>query len=182
MDPIYIRKVKDPYGWMGNMSPYTVEYNNLKFRTAEALFQWFRFLEDEFAYEYNPELSEKRCAVRDAIFEAKSPMGAKMAAKSAADLMLYYPRCWIDKNTMLKVLDLKFSQHPDLKQKLIDTGDAMIYEDCSKRPNESGLFWGVEILSDGTHRGENTLGSLLMELRQKYGGMVHPRTDGPTPG
>lgn len=179
--PIYIRKTKDPYGWMGNMSPYPVEYQHIKFRTAEALFQWFRFSEDDFAYEYNPILSNKRRVVRQAIIEAKSPMGAKMAAKSAVDLMVYDPRSWSDKMTMLSVLDLKFSQHPDLKQKLIDTGTTMIYEDCSKRPNESGLFWGVEILPDGTHRGDNILGSLLMHLRQQYG-VVHSLTNGPASG
>ena len=42
----------------------------------------------------------------------------------------------------------------DLKQKLIDTGDARLHED-----SPSDMFWGV--------KGKDMLGKLLMEVRDK---------------
>jgi ribA/ribD-fused uncharacterized protein len=50
----------------------------------------------------------------------------------------------------------KFSQHPDLKQLLLDTGDAIIIEH-TKNDN----YWGDG--GDGT--GRNQLGKTLMRVR-----------------
>jgi len=52
----------------------------------------------------------------------------------------------------------KFYQHPDLADKLLATGDAVLIENS---PIDS--FWGVG--ADG--EGENMLGKLLMEARKK---------------
>lgn len=55
----------------------------------------------------------------------------------------------------------KFTQNPILAQRLLDTGEARIAEG-----NYWGdLFWGVD---DVTGEGENHLGRLLMELRQRF--------------
>ena len=63
---ILIRKVKDLHGWLGNMSPYPIEFNGKLYRTTEALFQALRFSDEE---------------VIEAIRAEKSPMAAKFAAK-----------------------------------------------------------------------------------------------------
>jgi ribA/ribD-fused uncharacterized protein len=60
---------------------------------------------------------------------------------------------------MLEGLRNKFDQNPDLKQKLIDTGNAYLEETNSW----GDTFWGV---SQG--KGCNQLGVLLMELRREY--------------
>jgi ribA/ribD-fused uncharacterized protein len=55
-------------------------------------------------------------------------------------------------------LELKFQQHPDLCEELINTGDAELIEDSDK-----DSFWGVG--ADRT--GQNQLGKALMRLRRK---------------
>lgn len=37
----------------------------------------------------------------------------------------------------MQCLRLKLEQHPDLKQKLIETGDAIIIEDCTTHDREA---------------------------------------------
>lgn len=64
---------------------------------------------------------------------------------------------------MEMVLRLKVEQHRELKQKLLDTGEETIIEDCSNRPGGSGKFWGAA-KKDGEWVGENMLGKLWMKL------------------
>lgn len=58
---IAFTKVDLPYGWLGNMAPYPVAYEDLTYRTTEALFQALRF---------------KDRAIRQQIHAEKSPMAA----------------------------------------------------------------------------------------------------------
>lgn len=55
-------------------------------------------------------------------------------------------------------LELKFTQHEDLKEELLATGDAELVEDSDK-----DAFWGVG--ADG--KGRNELGKALERLRTK---------------
>lgn len=48
---------------------------------------------------------------------------------------------------------------------LLDTGDELIVEDVSARPNESGIYWGAAKMPDGTWHGNNQLGKLWMDIR-----------------
>ncbi len=64
-------------------------------------------------------------------------------------------------DVMRKALFAKFISHPILKKKLLDTGKRELVE---RSPYDS--FWGDG--GDGT--GENHLGKLLMELREKLQG------------
>ena len=57
---------------------------------------------------------------------------------------------------MRAVLRAKFTQHPDLTLRLLDTGDATLIED-----SKTDLFWGV----GPKGLGQNMLGRMLMELR-----------------
>lgn len=63
---IGFRKVSEPYGWLGNMSPHPIVWMGETWRTSEAVFQAGRFVDED---------------VRDAIRAEKSPMSAKMVAK-----------------------------------------------------------------------------------------------------
>ncbi len=148
---ILIRKVAEEFGWLGNMSPHPVERDGKSFRTAEALFQCMRFCDGD-------------CAEK--IRSQKSPMAAKMIAKKNKHQMVVEPMSEADLQNMRKVLRAKLEQNCELKERLVETGDDEIIEDCSKRPRASGLFWGAAF-KDGKWRGENWLGWLWMELRDE---------------
>lgn len=147
---ILIGKVKEPFGWLGNMSPYPVVWEGLTYLTNEALFQSLRF-DDH--------------AIREAIRAQKSPMSAKFVAKREKARMVVKPLSEQDLDNMRLCLRLKIEQHPDLRAMLLDTGEEDIVEDCTKRPRGSGLFWGAAN-KDGVWNGENWLGRLWMERRQ----------------
>ena len=146
---IAFTKVKLPYGWLGNMSPYPVIYEGLEYRTTEALFQALRFKD-------HPE-------IQALIREQKSPMAAKMVAKSHRDFMQSTEET--DMEIMKLCLRLKIDQHPELKQQLVDTGDELIVEDCTSRDRGSARYWGA-VLVNGEWQGKNLLGQLWMDLRK----------------
>ena len=150
---IAFTKVKLPYGWLGNMSPYPVEYEGKLYRTTEALFQALRFG----GY---PEIQEE-------IRAEKSPMSAKIVAKKHRHLLTRigeWDEADDDIDRMKLCLKLKLEQHPELKQMLIDTGAALIIEDCTARPGGSAKFWGA-VFENGEWVGRNVLGKLWIELR-----------------
>jgi len=57
---------------------------------------------------------------------------------------------------MIRAVHAKFTQNPDLQQKLLATGDAQIVEDSTHDP-----FWGIG--RDGG--GSNWMGRVLMQIR-----------------
>jgi ribA/ribD-fused uncharacterized protein len=153
--PITFTAVKLPHGWLGNMAPFPVKHDGKWWLTTEALFQALRF-DDE--------------AIKEEIRAITSPMGCKMRAKKIAKEKpekLVVERLSVqDLANMDIVLRLKLEQHPELKQKLLDTGDETIIEDCSNRSGGSGKFWGAA-LKDGKWIGENMLGKMWMKLREE---------------
>ncbi len=151
MDNIIFTKVALPFGWLGNMAPFKITIHDRVWLTSEALFQARRFAESD--------------PVREKIRAEKSPMGAKMIAKSNKAAMVIVPQSAEDLALMAEVLRLKVEAHPELRKALLDTGDARIIEDCSRRAHGSGLFWGAALQPDGSWLGENKLGVLWAELR-----------------
>lgn len=150
---ITFTKIALPYGWLGNMAPYRVWYERKEWRTTEALFQALRF--------------DVMDPIREGIRLQKSPMAAKMAAKKNRARMVVKPMSPEDLTTMGLVLLMKVEQHPELKEKLLDTGDAPLIEDTTARANESGLFWGAARQTDGSWKGTNHLGKIWMGLRER---------------
>ncbi|MEL6344183.1 MAG: NADAR family protein [Myxococcota bacterium] len=148
---IAFRKVSEPFGWLGNMAPFPVTVQAMSYRTTEALFQALRFCD-------HPDIQEE-------IRKQTSPMAAKMIAKkhrSRLDPVTLYNKADLDR--MRLCLSVKVAQHPALAQMLLDTGDARIIEDCTRRPHGSGLYWGAALVGD-EWEGENWLGRLWMERR-----------------
>jgi len=137
MNIIIVRKVKEENGWLSCMSPHPVTNNGTKFRTCEALFQSLRF--------------QGYLKVQAEIQEAKSPMGAKMIARKNRSLLnrgFKWDEAPEDVPLMKMCLKLKLDQHPKLKEKLIDTGNATIIEDCTTHDRESARFWGMVYKGD----------------------------------
>jgi|GEM_PF-474998 len=148
---VLIRGVNEQHGWMGNMSAHPVIHQNQTFRTTEALFQWLRF-------DGHPEIQKRLIA-------EKSPMAVKMVAKKHRRL-LEKPDSGIDLKMMRQCLKLKIKQHPELKEKLLATGDKLIVEDCSARPRGDSFYWGMALI-ERQWVGENHLGKLWMKLREQ---------------
>lgn len=152
-DIISFTKVALPFGWMGNMAPYPVVHENVTYRTTEALFQCLRFVG-------HPEIQEK-------IRSQLSPMQAKIVAKEQIAIIEkegFELMGEKDVQNMKLCIDLKIAQHPQLKQQLLDTLDKVIIEDCTSRPQGSGVFWGAAY-QNGNWIGKNILGNILMEKR-----------------
>src|ERR1700744_2680533 len=149
MSEIAFTKVGLPYGWLGNMAPYPIEYDGRMWRTTEALFQALRFTDK---------------GIQEKIRDQKSPMAAKMVAKAGRDQMTVKPLGPEDLGNMVLCLKLKLATHIQLKVLLLATGEARIIEDCTNRPQGTGLFWGAA-KKDGVWVGENKLGVLWEQER-----------------
>ncbi len=63
----------------------------------------------------------------------------------------------VKEDFMLKALKAKFSQHPDLAQKLLRTGSALLHEN-----SPWDKYWGY-----AGGKGKDRLGVLLMQVRQE---------------
>jgi len=63
---------------------------------------------------------------------------------------------WDDKKdeVMLTGIRAKFSQNPELKKKLLDSGDSKLHEN-----SPSDMYWGV--------KGKDKLGKILMNVRNE---------------
>jgi hypothetical protein len=155
MRNIWFKKVAEPYGWMGNMAPYPIQYAGKTWRTSEALFQSLRYAD--------PLIIEQ-------IRQQKSPMGAKLVAKSSVNIVHRV----IDAMSPQDVLNmemcvlLKFQQHPDLAKLLKATDPHHIYEDATGRKKVNDLFWGAHRdlnNPDFLIQGQNTMGEILMRVR-----------------
>lgn len=143
-------KVALPFGWLGNMAPFPVVWEGVTWKTTEALFQALRF-ED-------PQIREK-------IRLEKSPFSAKLVAKSHRSEMSIEPLSAKDIKNMILCVRLKLDQHPELKEELKKTGDAILFEDVSSRKTRgSSLFWGA-YLQDGELIGKNILARIWMKER-----------------
>ena len=149
---IGFRKVRDSYGWLGNMSAHPIEYKGKIWRTCECLFQCLRF-EDEDIIEM---LRNKR-----------SPMTVKMKSKKYKDRMVVEVMSGRDVDNMRLVVGLKYEQYEWIKEELRKLRGKVIYEDVSnRRGGKRKLFWGGK-LEGGQFIGENVLGKIWMELINK---------------
>jgi N-glycosidase YbiA len=148
---ITFTSVKLPFGWLGNMSPYPINYDGKIWRTTEALFQALRFESDE---------------IREIIRNEKSPMAAKMMAKKFKSEMVVVPMSETDVNNMRLCLRLKYEQHSEIQLLLKATENKIIIEDIGNRKGERHKFWGVK-WNGAEWEGQNKMGKLWMELREE---------------
>lgn len=129
-----------PYGWLSNFSAHPVDLGGKVWPTVEHYFQAMKFKD--------PERQEE---VRLAPSPAKAKrLGRRPGIRSN----------WNEERiqAMTRAVYAKFEQHPDLAEKLVNTGDAVLIEDS---PTDS--YWGCG--ADG--RGKNMLGIILMGARLK---------------
>jgi ribA/ribD-fused uncharacterized protein len=145
MDEVsFYRASEKPYGAFSNLYRRYIVFEEEMFVTSEHAYQVGK---------------ARKPAVRKWLMEAPSPSLLAMAAHG-----LYYwdvaPGWSTTKfDRMRAVLRAKFTQHADLRDLLLSTGDARLVETATV-DNEVNRLWG-EV--KGT--GRNMLGVLLMELR-----------------
>lgn len=134
------------------MSPHPLEMFGKSWRTSEALFQAMRFTDE---------------APREEIRSKTSPMAAKWTAKrwlkEHSHQCIVQPKSVQDLENMKFCLRAKIAQHPELKEMLLATDDAVLIEDESSRRGNRG-FWGAAYLEQNWV-GENHLGNLWMIIR-----------------
>lgn len=148
-EAVAFRKTNEKFGGLSNMAPdFPLEVNGTHIRTAEALYQACRF----------PHMPE----VQELILNERSPMTAKMRSKP------YRKESRPDWDA-IRVPIMKWCLRVKLAQNwttfgdlLLATGDHPIVEDSRKDD-----YWGAKMVDDDTLSGQNVLGRLLMELREK---------------
>lgn len=147
MDEIrFYRANEKPYGALSNLYRRDIVFEGELFVTSEHAYQAGK---------------ARKPAVRKWLMEAPSPALLAMAAHG-----LYYwdvAPGWSTKkfDRMRAVLRAKFTQHKDLRDLLISTGNARLIESATV-DNEVNRLWG-----EVNGVGRNMLGVLLMELRSK---------------
>lgn len=133
-----IRSFRGENGFLSNMFDCPVTVGGITYRSSESAFQAQKSMD---------------LAVRQR-FAALTGAKAKQAGKTVA-LRADWETAKV--GLMRDVLVAKFSQNPELAERLLATGDAELIEG-----NTWGdTFWGV----DSKKGGRNELGKLLMELR-----------------
>ena len=132
--------VGDEYGEFSNFADYPITIKKKRYPTTEHYFQSQKFKDQK---------------SREEIRKANSPM---LAARMGRDRKRKLRRDWESAklDVMREALLAKFTQHDELRELLLSTGDAKIIEHT-----ENDSYWGDG--GDGT--GRNMLGQLLMATR-----------------
>lgn len=139
MQVIRFHRANEAYGCFSNFALYPVELKGKEWPTAEHYFQAQKFAGTDW---------------KEAIRLAESPvLAARMGARQRA---LRADREEVKDGVMQEAVLAKFAQNRELRQTLIDTGDALLVEHTR---NDS--YWGDGC--DGL--GKNRLGQILMEVR-----------------
>lgn len=133
-----ITEFRGEFCWLSSFWPAKVEMDGIVYPTVEHAYQAAK----------TTDLDE-----REKVRNCKTPGQAKRVTVSMRE-------DWEDLKlvVMRRLVKQKFQKHPDLRQKLIDTGNMQIQEG-----NWWGdTFWGVD---RDTGEGENHLGRILMDIR-----------------
>lgn len=153
-------KAKHRWGKLGNMAggmPFTDPATGLRWTSSEAWYQAQRY----------PHLSQLQEDIRRA--------GNGFLAKQVAHERVGESRAdWLEVNVemMWQALLLK-ATNDAFRAELLATGDRPIVEYSAR-----DAFWGARPQGDGTLRGANVLGQLLMLLRAKLRAEAAPTRPG----
>lgn len=135
---------KGYYYFLSNFYPSTVEFEGLRFGSVEAAFQAAKTLD----------LEERKQ------FVGVQPQVAKHLGRRNVVLRPDWEDVKVD--IMRQLVLQKFSRHPDLKAKLLATGNAQLVEGNNWHDN----IWGnCGCAKCSKIEGQNNLGKILMEVR-----------------
>lgn len=133
-----IDSFRDEYSFLSNFYICNVTYDGFTYTSSESAFQGQKDLSrrEEFT-KYSPLMSKK--------------IGKRVKLRSDWEE--------IKLSLMEEIVRCKFDQNPDLKEKLLSTGDRLLIE---------GNTWGDYYWGVCKGKGENHLGKILMKLRKEY--------------
>lgn len=133
-------RVKEEHIFLNNFAATPITINGLEFKTVEHYYQASKFKGEQF----------------EAVRHTSTPDEAKKLAHSYRN----YDENWEEKkeSVMIEALRAKFDQNPELKERLVLTGEKRLVED-----SERDLYWGGAV--EGS---KNRLGIMLEELRAEY--------------
>lgn len=154
----FYRANEKPYGAFSNLLRRDVEFEGVLYPTAEHAYQVGK---------------ARRSEVREWLLAAPTPALLAMAAHGLYhwDVVPDWARTKFDR--MRAVLRAKFTQHADLRELLLSTGNARLVE-AATVDNAVNRLWG-----EVNGRGQNTLGTMLMELRMELRKAAKPRKSQP---
>ncbi len=135
-----IGEFQGPYRFLSNFYPSTLEFESITYPTVEHAYQSAKTLDMN---------ERKRIAQLPTPADAKRE-GRKLQFRPNWDALKF--------DVMEQCIRSKFTHHPDLKQKLLDTGDATL---------EEGNTWNDRIWGVYQGQGENRLGKILMKIRSE---------------
>jgi N-glycosidase YbiA len=139
---IHFYSVSGEYGCFSNFSPHSITLKSRTWPTSEHYFQAQKFAG-------TPDEEEVRLA--------KSPMiAARMGRNRKRPLRADWES--VKDQIMHEAVLAKFTQHADLREILLGTGDAEIVEHT-----ENDRYWG----DGGDGSGKNQLGQILMLVREE---------------
>ena len=136
---VFFYKANDEYGEFSNFAKYPIILKGKEWPTSEHYFQGQKF---------------EGTAHEETIRKAKNAFSAAKLGRSLAPL----PKDWDDKrvSVMFEAVQAKFTQHPELRNMLLATGDVELIEHT-----RNDDFWADR--GDGS--GQNMLGKILMDVR-----------------
>ncbi len=139
---IHFYPITDPYGFLSNFYAAPIHLDGLVWPTTEHYFQAQKFIDP---------------AQQEMIRSAATPGAAKKRAWAPG---LQRRADWdtVREAVMLNALRAKFSQHPDLRVRLLATGETVLAEHTA-----NDYYWG----DGGDGSGQNRLGALLMQVRHE---------------
>ena len=142
---LFYYETEEPYGCFSNFSAHAVYLKGIIWPTTEHYFQAQKFA--------GTPLEER-------VRLAKTPEEAKRLGKINPARPDWKQ---IRDEIMLEAVRAKFTQHPNLREILLSTGDDLMAENA---PRDD--YWGI----GENGRGTNRLGQILMQVRSELRGQV----------
>ena len=146
LECVAIRKVREPWGILGNFAQTPILINDVTFKTSELLFQLMKFKDEE--------------PVK-AVYNANNP---KMTAKHWEKTHRREDWGKIIVDAMKFCLTKKYEQSEEFRKELERSKGKFIVEDQTSFTKKTPDTWGVKQQGDN-YVGPNLLGRLLVEIR-----------------
>ena len=138
--PEEILQFKEEYAFLSNDYPAVVTYEGVAYPCAASAFLSTKF----------DDPAEKKAIARMRLDKVKQKYNAKPGTAEGEEHK---------RSIMEEIVRLKFQQHPELMDRLIETGNKRLING-----NKKDEFWGVNPI---TWEGKNHLGTILMEVRSE---------------